>query len=152
MTIHPSSRQFCHFPESEITPLKIYQSRRQIIQGLAAGVGGLVLTGWGQREAMAQQGSSGALIGKATSVSGGVTMDKPTPYKDAVSYNNFYEFGTDKSDPARKAHTLKTDPWSIEIEGLVKKPGRYHLEDLMKWGAMEERIYRLRCVEGWSMV
>jgi sulfoxide reductase catalytic subunit YedY len=79
-------------------------------------------------------------------------MDKPTPYKDATTYNNFYEFGTDKADPAKRAHTLKTDPWSVAIEGLVKKPARVNLEDLLKWGAMEERIYRLRCVEGWSMV
>jgi sulfoxide reductase catalytic subunit YedY len=93
-----------------------------------------------------------ALNYAASSVSGALTMDKLTAYKDATTYNNFYEFGTDKSDPARRASSLRTDPWSIEIEGLVKKSGRYALEDLMKWGAMEERIYRLRCVEGWSMV
>lgn len=79
-------------------------------------------------------------------------MEKLTSYQDATSYNNFYEFGTDKSDPARNAHTLKTDGWKIEIEGLVKKPGAYTLEDLLKLSAQEERIYRLRCVEGWSMV
>ncbi len=81
-----------------------------------------------------------------------MTMDKPTAYKDAASYNNYYEFGTDKADPAIRAHTLKTSPWSVEIEGLVKKPGRLGLEDLLKLSPMEERIYRLRCVEGWSMV
>jgi sulfoxide reductase catalytic subunit YedY len=81
-----------------------------------------------------------------------MTLEKVTSYKDATSYNNFYEFGLDKSDPARYAHTLKTTPWTIEVEGLVKKPTRFNLEDVMKWGAMQERIYRLRCVEGWSMV
>jgi sulfoxide reductase catalytic subunit YedY len=79
-------------------------------------------------------------------------MEKVTAYKDATTYNNFYEFGTDKSDPAQNAHTLKTTPWSVEVEGLVRKPGRYTLEDLVKLAPQEERIYRLRCVEGWSMV
>jgi sulfoxide reductase catalytic subunit YedY len=79
-------------------------------------------------------------------------MDKVTAYKDASSYNNFYEFGTDKSDPAANAHTLKTSPWSVEVEGLVKKPAKFALEDLLKLSPMEDRIYRLRCVEGWSMV
>jgi sulfoxide reductase catalytic subunit YedY len=92
------------------------------------------------------------LSGIASKVPGAITMDKLTDYKDASSYNNFYEFGTDKADPARNAHTLKTSPWSVEIEGLVKKPARYTLEDLLKFSAQEERIYRLRCVEGWSMV
>jgi sulfoxide reductase catalytic subunit YedY len=79
-------------------------------------------------------------------------MEKITPYQDASTYNNFYEFGTDKADPARNAHTLKVDPWAIDIEGLVKKPGRWDLADLLKLSPMEERIYRMRCVEGWSMV
>ena len=79
-------------------------------------------------------------------------MDKPTPYADATSYNNFYEFGTDKSDPARHAGTLKTRPWTVVVEGEVRKPGTWDIETLLKLGAMEERIYRLRCVEGWSMV
>ncbi|MEO8249651.1 MAG: protein-methionine-sulfoxide reductase catalytic subunit MsrP, partial [Burkholderiales bacterium] len=71
---------------------------------------------------------------------------------DATHYNNFYEFGTDKTDPAKNAHTLQVKPWAVEVEGLVNKPGKYALEDLLKIGAQEERIYRLRCVEGWSMV
>ena len=78
--------------------------------------------------------------------------EKPTTLKGISSYNNFYEFGTDKSDPADNAHTLKTRPWTVELEGLVKKPGPMALEDLLKLSPMEERIYRLRCVEGWSMV
>ncbi len=75
-----------------------------------------------------------------------------TPFKDITSYNNFYEFGVDKDDPAQYAGTLKTQPWSVAVEGHVKKPAVYHLEDIMKGESMEDRIYRHRCVEGWSMV
>ncbi|MBU1357374.1 MAG: protein-methionine-sulfoxide reductase catalytic subunit MsrP, partial [Gammaproteobacteria bacterium] len=87
-----------------------------------------------------------------SSVPGAQTMEKVTDYKDVTTYNNFYEFGTDKSDPAKNAGTLKTRPWTVEVEGLVKKPGKYGIEDLIKLSAQEERIYKLRCVEGWSMV
>ncbi|MEY3125309.1 MAG: hypothetical protein RLZZ573_1829, partial [Pseudomonadota bacterium] len=97
-------------------------------------------------------GKLAVLNSRASKVDGAMSMEKPTAYKDASTYNNFYEFGTDKSDPAVNAHTLKTSPWSVEIEGLVKKPGKLGLEELLKLSAMEERIYRLRCVEGWSMV
>jgi len=141
-----------HLLDRDITPEPVYRSRREIIKGLAAGSAGLAMAGWAQREALAQSPGATALPGKPSAVPGAVTMDKPTAYKDATSYNNFYEFGTDKSDPARYAHTLQTQPWSVAIEGLVKKPGNYGLEDLLKLSAMEERIYRLRCVEGWSMV
>jgi len=79
-------------------------------------------------------------------------MDKPTPYKDVTGYNNFYEFGTDKSDPAEHAGTLKTRPWQVAVEGEVKRPKVYGIDDLLKLAPLEERIYRLRCVEGWSMV
>ncbi|MGE5623054.1 MAG: protein-methionine-sulfoxide reductase catalytic subunit MsrP, partial [Bacillota bacterium] len=79
-------------------------------------------------------------------------MDKPTDYKDATSYNNFYEFGTDKADPAHYAGAMKTSPWTVAIEGEVKKPLTLDLDALMKLAPLEERIYRLRCVEGWSMV
>ena len=140
---------------SEVTPEVVYRNRREWLQGVMAGAVGVGLTGWAASDALAQTGRPGVLAplpAVTSAVPGANVMDKPTPYKDATTYNNFYEFGTDKSDPARRAHTLKTQPWTVEIEGLVKKPGRYGLEDLMKWAAMEERIYRLRCVEGWSMV
>jgi len=78
--------------------------------------------------------------------------DKPTPIEAVTTYNNFYEFGTDKSDPAEKAGALKTRPWTVTVEGLVNKPRTYDIDDLLKLAPMEERIYRLRCVEGWSMV
>ena len=80
------------------------------------------------------------------------TDESLTEFKDVTGYNNFYEFGTGKEDPAANAHTLKTSPWSLTIEGECAKPGTYTLEDILKPHAFEERIYRLRCVEGWSMV
>jgi sulfoxide reductase catalytic subunit YedY len=101
---------------------------------------------------LARPGKNPALPGRKSPVAGAVTMDKLTDYKDASTYNNFYEFGTDKADPAKNAGTLVTSPWTVEVEGLVKKPAKYALEDLLKLSAQEERIYRLRCVEGWSMV
>jgi sulfoxide reductase catalytic subunit YedY len=78
--------------------------------------------------------------------------DKLTSYKDVTTYNNFYEFGTDKADPARNAHTLKTRPWTVSVEGLVNKPKVWDIDALLKLAPMEERVYRFRCVEGWSMV
>jgi sulfoxide reductase catalytic subunit YedY len=102
-----------------------------------------------QREAFAQ-GALPKLAAKPNSSY--VVMDKPTPYKDATTYNNYYEFGTDKSDPAQTAGTLKPRPWTVSIEGEVKKPMTLDLDSLMKIAPLEERIYRLRCVEGWSMV
>jgi len=93
-----------------------------------------------------------ALETRKSAVPGAMSMDKPTRSQDASSYNNFYEFGTDKADPARNAHTLKTTPWAVEVGGLVKKPATFGLEDLLKLSPLEERVYRLRCVEGWSMV
>ncbi len=87
-----------------------------------------------------------------SAVPGAMAMDKPTPYADVTGYNNFYEFGMDKADPARRAGTLKTRPWTVTVEGEVKKPGTWDIDALLKLAPMEERIYRLRCVEGWSMV
>ena len=78
--------------------------------------------------------------------------DDLTPYDAATTYNNFYEFGTDKSDPARYADAMTTDPWEIKVGGLVNKPGKLHLEDILSGFDLEERIYRFRCVEAWSMV
>ena len=159
--MHIPSRDngYSHPVPSEITPQAVYSGRRELIKRIATGAAGLALGGWAARAAMAEPaagytrpGKLAALAATKSGVSGATLMDKPTEYKDATSYNNFYEFGTDKADPAQNAHTLKTTPWSVEIEGLVKKPGRYALEDLLKLSAQEERIYRLRCVEGWSMV
>jgi sulfoxide reductase catalytic subunit YedY len=156
MLIKINSDGFIHRVASDITPESIYRSRRDILRQAARGVGGAALAGWASRQAISQTmtapGKNAALPGRKSGVAGAVTMEKPTDYPSASSYNNFYEFGTDKADPAKHAHTLKTVPWTVEVEGLVKKPGRYALEDLIKLSAQEERIYRLRCVEGWSMV
>jgi len=140
---------------SEITPRAIYLRRRDLLRQMAAGAAGIAAASWASRDAVAQQarpGKGAALASTRSKVAGAVTMEKLTDYKDASTYNNFYEFGTDKSDPAKNAHTLKTTPWTVEVEGLVAKPAKYTLEDLLKLAAQEERIYRLRCVEGWSMV
>ena len=156
MLIKTNAQGFVHPVPSEITSTAVYQSRRDLIRLMATGAAGAALASWASREALAQAwappGQQAALARGKTAVSGALTLENVTEYKHASTYNNFYEFGTDKADPARNAHTLKTSPWSVDIEGLVKKPGRYALEDLLKLSAQEERIYRLRCVEGWSMV
>ncbi len=159
MLIKTDQQGFNHPVPSEITSQGVYENRRSLMKLMASGVAGAALASWASREAHAQAISSTARPGKLAAlpgvkspVAGALTMDKVTDYKDASTYNNFYEFGTDKTDPAQNAHTLKTSPWSVEIEGLVKKPGKYTLEDLLKLSAQEERIYRMRCVEGWSMV
>ena len=156
MLIRTGRDGFQHPVSSEITPPAVYQERRQLLKWMATGVAGASLASWAQRAAFAQQvakpGKLPALGAVRSTAPGAVTMEKVTEYKDASSYNNFYEFGTDKSDPAQNAHTLKTRPWTVEVDGLVKKPGKYAIEVLVKLSAQEERIYRLRCVEGWSMV
>ena len=135
---------------SEITPQEVYESRRKFIARMAAGaVAGGALWEMANRQAFAQAPAQ-KLAGKANPAY--TILDKPTPFKDASSYNNFYEFGLDKSDPAEYAHTLKTRPWTVSIEGEVKKPMTLDIDSLLKLAPLEERIYRLRCVEGWSMV
>ena len=146
---------FIHQLPSEITPVGVYRQRRHFMVQMASGAAGLSLATWAQRDARAsvhRPGKLKPLESQPATVSGAVVLDRVTPYTDASSYNNYYEFGTDKAEPARKAHTLVTSPWSVQITGLVKNPGPIDLADLLKLGAMEERIYRLRCVEGWSMV
>jgi methionine sulfoxide reductase catalytic subunit len=155
MLIKSQRDGFIHPATSEITPQAVYTWRRELLKLMAAGAAGSALATWASREALAQgerPGRLAALTSVKSSVDGAASMEKVTEYKHATSYNNFYEFGTDKTDPAQNAHTLKTRPWTVEVEGLVKKPGKYAIEDLLKLSAQEERIYRLRCVEGWSMV
>jgi sulfoxide reductase catalytic subunit YedY len=155
MLIKSSSDGFIHPVSSEITPREVYEGRRDLLKLLASGAAGSVLASWAARDAfasVARPGKLAAINSVESKVPGAITVEKVTDYKDATSYNNYYEFGTDKADPAQNAHTLKTSPWTVEITGLVKKPAKYHLEDLLKLSAQEERIYRLRCVEGWSMV
>ncbi len=145
--VHPLS--------SEITPQAVYAQRRLWLQQAAVAGSGLAAGLWAapaQATGVARPGKLAALPGVRSAVPGALAMDKLTPHEDVTSYNNFYEFGTGKGDPADNAHTLKTSPWALSIEGEVGKPLKLGLDDLLKLGAMEERIYRLRCVEGWSMV
>ena len=132
--------------ESDVTPYEIYQQRRQFLQsGLA--VAGTALTG-----SLWLPTASAALSPGNVKPGPFSTDEEKTARKDILTYNNFYEFGVSKSDPAKNAHRMKTDPWSVEIAGECENPGVFTLEDILAPHALEERIYRLRCVEGWSMV
>ena len=137
-----------HILPSDITPQAVYEKRRQLIQAAAAGSFGLALAPWFSREALAANTQTLAAIPNPLYLG----KDDLTPLKDVTGYNNFYEFGTDKRAPAENATTLQTRPWTITVEGLVKKPMTFDIDALLKLAPMEQRVYRLRCVEGWSMV
>lgn len=126
---------------SDITPKADYLNRRHLMR-LGAAAGALAMGG--------VAGSAQAGLGAKTSKYS--TTDTANTLAEITSYNNYYEFGTGKEDPAKYAHRLTTDPWTVEVDGLVDKPGTYDLGDLIAGIALEERIYRMRCVEGWSMV
>lgn len=150
---------FEHPVPSEITPPEVYHNRREWIECITRGGVVAAAAVWGSAHAQTAPTASSApagrlppLPGRKSSVSGADTLEKATPYADASTYNNFYEFGLDKDDPAKLAGRLKTSPWAVKVEGLVNKPQTLALEDLLKLAPMEERTYRLRCVEGWSMV
>jgi sulfoxide reductase catalytic subunit YedY len=135
---------------SEITPKSLFLNRRAVIASagaaLAAGFGGIDLA----QAAVPAPGKNPAL---ASTPNGTFSTKEPmTSYEDVTSYNNFYEFGTGKDDPAANAGEFRTRPWTVAVEGEVAKPQQFGIEDLLKLAGMEERIYRLRCVEGWSMV
>jgi sulfoxide reductase catalytic subunit YedY len=136
--------------ESDVTPKELYLRRREFLQvaGSAAVAAGTALNSVGV--ASAQNPSAQKLANLTKSPLS--TDEKLNSYKDITTYNNYYEFGLDKSDPARYAGSLKTRPWSVVVEGQCGKPGTYNVEDILKWFPLEERIYRLRCVEAWSMV
>jgi sulfoxide reductase catalytic subunit YedY len=129
---------------SEITDEKVYLSRRQLMVGAAA----LVLAP-GCSEAETKP--TGAPI-PAKPNPAYKAEDALTPYKDITTYNNFYEFGLDKADPSRLGHTLKTRPWTVQVDGHVKRPKTYDIDELLRLFPLEERVYYLRCVEAWSMV
>ncbi|MFZ2650410.1 MAG: protein-methionine-sulfoxide reductase catalytic subunit MsrP [Burkholderiaceae bacterium] len=148
-------RGYRHKIGSEVTPRRVYQSRREWLLRLGSGAAGSVLAAWARREAVAQvarPGKLAALTALRSPVPGALTMERATDYTDVSTYNNFYEFGTDKSDPAQHAGSLKLRPWSVSVEGEVKRARAFDIEDLLKLAPLEERIYRMRCVEGWSMV
>jgi len=124
---------------SEITDERLHLDRRSFLGGLLGA--GVALT-TGDRQALAQ----------AAGLGGSSRDDKPTPYDVVTTYNNYYEFGTDKADPAERAGALRVRPWSVRIEGEIAKPATWNLDDLLKPHPLVERVYRHRCVEAWSMV
>ncbi len=138
-------------PPSDITPRAVFDQRRALL----AGVAGLALAGCDERPARAADVApprQEPLPGVRSAVSGALTMDKPTAREDATGYNNFYEFGPDKGDPARLAGAMKIRPWTVQVDGEVRRPKTWDIDALLKLAPLEERIYRLRCVEGWAMV
>ncbi len=143
--------------QQDVTSEAHFATRRQVIRGLGtaglgaglvaglvAGMGGVAVS---SPSAQASTGDLGTLRNSSFS-----TSEKQTSYKDITTYNNFYEFGLDKGDPARHAHRLKTRPWTITVDGEVHNPQTIDIDNLIKLAPLEERIYRMRCVEGWSMV
>jgi sulfoxide reductase catalytic subunit YedY len=131
-------------PSSEITSESLYRNRREFIKTASAILG---IT-------MAETFLPGASILEAAAPQKGKydTSEKATSFEDITSYNNYYEFGTGKDDPARNSKNFKPKPWTVTVEGMCKKPAKYNLDDLIKGIATEDRIYRMRCVEAWSMV
>lgn len=139
-------------PESAITDERVYASRRTFLRSSLAAVTAAAAAGLSPSTALAAQ-MSGTRTLDGARPSRLSTNEPLTPLDAIAQYNNFYEFGSAKSDPARHAHALTVTPWTIRVEGLVERPGtNYQIDDLVRTGALEERIYRLRCVEGWSMV
>jgi sulfoxide reductase catalytic subunit YedY len=134
-------------PAREITPRELSLRRRELLQ--AAGVA-LAAAAFPQVACGSDAPAGPPLAGVRPGPFS--TGEERTPFEDATRYNNFYELGTDKGDPARNAARLRTRPWSVAIEGEVAKPGLVPLEDLLRPHPLEERVYRLRCVEAWSMV
>jgi sulfoxide reductase catalytic subunit YedY len=132
--------------DGDATPESLWLRRREFLALGAAGAGALLLA----REAAAGEPSGAALtVARRVEKAGG---EKPTDWDAITGYNNFYELGTEKSDPSGHAGTLRTRPWTVRIEGEVKSPQTVAIDDLLRWFPLEERIYRMRCVEAWSMV
>ncbi len=150
----PSDRSLSNISPSEITPPEVYAQRRRLL-GMLAASPLLTLTGCARADEEAEVAAPSPA--PAVPAAAGTedlfrSAEEQTRFEDASSYNNFYEFGTGKADPAKHAHSLRPSPWSIEIAGHAETTGRFTLEDILKPHALQDRIYRLRCVEGWSMV
>ena len=136
-------KRLLNIPSSEITPEELYLSRREFIKGVAAVAGaGLAFAAWGQE--------GGAAVGEPPQL--GQSDEIPTSYEAITTYNNFYEFGYEKDDPWRNSGNFVPRPWTVTIDGHVERPGIYDLDDLVSNFELEERTYRMRCVEAWSMV
>ena len=137
---------------SEITSEDVFLRRRELLQAAGLALGATTASMVPAVGLTADDNEpTGKVIEGVTSWPKS-TSEKQTPWAQATSYNNFYELGTDKSDPKKNAASLVTEPWSVEIDGECAKPGNYTLEDILKPHSFEERVYRLRCVEAWSMV
>ncbi len=145
-------RTSSEIPSSEITPKRDYMNRRTFMAAAAA-AGAMALGGERAAEVLDPRTKVQAAMKlntvKSPLSTSGETL---TPYKDVTTYNNFYEFGTDKSDPSHNAYRLQTRPWNLSVDGLVKKPRIFDVDSLIKFRPQEERVYRHRCVEGWGMV
>ena len=142
-------------PSSDITPESVYLDRRRFLRMGAASATAAILAPSALAACDANGGATpdvGAAATAAAGDSAAALQDKQNTWEQITTYNNYYEFGTLKEDPAENAHTLRTKPWSVAIEGLVSKPATYALEDFLKPAKIEDRVYRLRCVEAWSMV
>jgi methionine sulfoxide reductase catalytic subunit len=133
-----------HISPSDITPKQTYLRRREFLASTGAAIAALAA---GRLDAGLVAGDKLAVTKRTVT-----TTDPPTPYNAVTTYNNFYEFGSNKSDPAKNAKGFTPRPWSVAVEGACGKPGVYTLEDVLKPHALEERVYRHRCVEGWSIV
>lgn len=143
MLIRP--RTSADLRSSEITPESLYMSRREWLSAAGLTVGAIAGAGALLPHTVRAQPSLGKPYGLQPD-------DKPTPWEDVTGYNNFYEFGTSKDEPAEMARNFRPRPWTVKVDGLVKKPGDYGLDDFLAAGKVEDRIYRHRCVEAWSMV
>ncbi len=143
MIIRPRSPS--DLASSDITPESLYLTRREWLAAAGLAVGAIAGAGALLPSAMPAQQPLGKPFGLQPD-------DKPTPWEDVTTYNNFYEFGTGKDEPAVMSKGFRTRPWTVKVDGLVNKPGDYALDDLLKAGRIEDRIYRHRCVEAWSMV
>jgi sulfoxide reductase catalytic subunit YedY len=153
--MHFHNKPSWHLGENQATDEKLYLNRRSVLKGLGASVGvGVAMASLPTKELLAKPASLVDIAGAPMKYSdGGYRVDEDkNSYKDITTYNNFYEFGTGKGDPVKYAHTMTTDNWEIAVGGHCDKPGTYGIEDVLKSGDMEERIYRHRCVEAWSMV
>jgi methionine sulfoxide reductase catalytic subunit len=143
------SKDSSFIPSSEITAKGVYVNRRQFLKGSAA-LGGVALAGGVLGElAFPTAAEAGTKIEGVVKSPMSTTSETQTPYKDITSYNNYYEFSTDKYEPAKLAQNFKTRPWTVTIDGLLKKKLTLDIDEVLKLAAPEERIYRHRCVEGW---
>lgn len=145
-------RKSTDLTEADITPKSVYLNRRQILR--AMGLGAAAMAGG---KVFSRLAFPGTAVEAATKLDVSVkspfsTTEKVNTFEDVTHYNNFYEFGTDKSDPSRNSGKFRTSPWTVSVEGEVAKPAKYSMDDILKLAPLEERIYRHRCVEGWSIV